>query len=99
MALNIFSVHVALSLVTGIVDLIYFWGIAMGDSYGSDPAWITALDGVIWILQPPVRALGSVTSHWNQGVSPLVVIVLAVLWSLLFGYLVAWFIQMFRNVK
>jgi hypothetical protein len=98
-ALNIASVHFAGSFLLGILLFMYFSGTALSDSYEPDPIWITVSGKLLWILQPFLCFLGTSPTHGNYHLNPLFVIPLGILWSLLFGYLVAWFIQILRNAK
>ena len=90
-ALNFAASHFAISLIIGLVCLLYFYGAGLSDAYHPDPPWIKALLALLWVLQTPAAVFEPLAlRHSQHGANVLFLCVLGVLWSLALGYAFPW---------
>jgi len=99
-ALNFAASHFTISLVIGLVCLLYFYGAGLSDAYHPDPPWIEVLIAALWLLQAPAAAFETVALHHSQhGANVLLLCALGFLWSLVLGYAIPWIARSLRKEK
>ncbi|MDB6109976.1 MAG: hypothetical protein JWR69_1726 [Pedosphaera sp.] len=100
-AFRIGLIHFGVCAGLAVVVYMFAFGAALSDSYQPDPWWFTGMQYLLFLLEAPVAAVAWLSNRVAPSRHPSLLLFfgLAVVWSLVVGYLFAYARQRLNTPK